>query len=114
MTSARDRIKRLRRPEGRHPTDDVNVAIDPEWPKDGTHEVFKLQRELSGGKGILIYNKDKSIMSEFGSSLQLLKMFGREAKIYVTATLVKDDSEKTGGPGKYKIVIRARVREPNW
>lgn len=46
-------------------------------------EIYKLQRPLMGGKELLLYNEDKSIISHLPPQKDLLKMFGNDLKIYV-------------------------------
>lgn len=67
-------------------------------------EIFKLQRPIAGGKELLLYNEDKSIISQLNCEKELLKLFGKDFKIYVLAYFDKSDV----------LHIEKKVKQQDW
>lgn len=59
-------------------------------------EPFKLQRAIVGEPSVLIYNEDRSIMSQLPMTDDLLRLFGREDTVYVMASVYKGNLEIEG------------------
>ena len=69
--------------------------------------IFKIQKPLYGGTQYLLYNKDKTVMTdnlEIGDMPELDKLFEETDKIYIKGYIDR----------KHQIILSKPVNEQEW